>query len=86
MKVATLLGTPFTVTMAVAVPVDTETGTGTEIEVALQLAGVADIPLNVTVLAPCKVPKLVPAIVTDVPTGPVAGFRLVIVGDVLPPA
>jgi hypothetical protein len=38
--------------------------------VALQLVGVPAVPLNVTVLVPCVVPKFVPVIVTEVPTGP----------------
>ena len=48
--------------------------------VADQLVGVAAVPLNLTVLVPCVAPKLVPAIVTAVPTGPLAGVRLVSVG------
>src|SRR5580765_2821597 len=42
--------------------------------------GVASVLLNVTVLVPLVAPKLVPAIVTEVPTGPLAGERLVSVG------
>ncbi len=45
--------------------------------VADQLVGVAVVPLNVTVLVPFVDPKFAPAIVTDVPTGPLAGDRLV---------
>ena len=45
--------------------------------VADQLVGVAGVPLNVTVLVPFVAPKLVPVIVTDVPTGPLVGDRLV---------
>src|SRR3954463_16238638 len=45
--------------------------------VADQDDGVAAVPLNVTVLVPCVAPKLVPVIVTDVPTGPLVGERLV---------
>jgi len=41
-------------------------GTGTTIEVALQLVGVAAVPLNDT--CPCDEPKLIPLIVTEVPT------------------
>ena len=55
-------------------------GTGTAIEVALQLVGVALVPLNVTVLVPWVDPKFVPVIVTDVPTGPEVGDRLVMLG------
>ncbi len=50
--------------------------------VADQLVGVAVVPLNVTVLVPCVAPKFAPVIVTEVPTGPLAGVRLVIVGAV----
>ncbi len=48
--------------------------------VALQLAGVAVVPLNFTVFVPCVAPKFVPVIVTDVPTSPDAGFKLVMLG------
>jgi hypothetical protein len=48
--------------------------------VALQLVGDAGTPLNVTVLDPCVAPKLVPVIVTDVPTTPLVGDRLVTPG------
>jgi len=52
-------------------------GTGATIEVAFQLVGVAVVPLNVTVLVPWVEPKFVPVIVTDVPTGPDVGDKLV---------
>jgi hypothetical protein len=48
-------------------------GTGTTIEFATQEDGDAVTPLNVTVLTPCEEPKLLPLIVTDVPTGPIVG-------------
>ena len=48
--------------------------------VADQLVGVAVVPLNVTVLVPCVAPKFVPVIVTAVPTGPLVGDRLVMLG------
>jgi hypothetical protein len=64
-------------------PVVAPLGTGTTILVALQLVGVAAIPLNVTV--PIVDPKFVPMIVTGVPTGPDVGFRLVMLGVVPPP-
>ena len=38
------------------------------------------IPLKVTVLVPCVEPKFFPVIVTDVPTTPDAGERLVMEG------
>src|SRR5258708_8077856 len=48
--------------------------------VALQFIGVAAVPLNFTVLVPCVAPKFAPLIVTDAPTNPEVGFRLVILG------
>jgi len=80
-NVAELLGpAPVTVTTTAAGPTGTPCGTGTTILVLLQLVGVAVTPAKVTVLVPCEVPKFVPVIVTEVPTGPVVGARLVIVG------
>jgi hypothetical protein len=55
-------------------------GTGTTILVALQLVTVAVVPLNFTVLLPCVDPKVVPVIVTEAPTAPEVGDRLVILG------
>lgn len=76
-----LLATPPTVTatLPVVAPVGTETTT----LVADQLDGVAVVPLNLTVLVPCVDPKFDPAIVTTVPTGPLIGVRLLMVGAVL---
>src|SRR5216684_2575322 len=48
--------------------------------VALHAVGVAVVPLNVTVLVVCVAPKFAPLIVTDVPTDPDIGLRLLIVG------
>ncbi len=53
-------------------PVVAPLGTGTEMLVPLQLVGVAVVPLNEIVLAPCVAPKLDPLIVTDAPV--TAGF------------
>ena len=50
MKVTPLLATPETVTTTG--PVVAPEGTGTIMFVALQLVGVAEVPLNVTLLAP----------------------------------
>jgi len=50
MKVTPLLGTPLTATTTF--PVTAPAGTGVTIDVALQLVGVAVVPLNVTVLVP----------------------------------
>ena len=77
-KLTPLLGTPFTVTTTL--PVVAPAGTGTLIEVLAQVVGVAVVPLNVTVLVPWLVPKLVPLIVTDTPTAPEVGVRLVMFG------
>jgi translation elongation factor EF-G len=73
-----LLARPPTVTTTL--PVVAPVGTGTAMLVADQPVGVAAVPLNVTVLVPRVAPKLVPAIVTAVPTGPLVGVRLVNVG------
>ena len=74
-----LLFTPlaFTTTLPVVAPV----GTVATIEVALQLPiVVAVVPLNFTVLVPCVEPKFVPVIVTDAPTAPEVGDKLVMLG------
>src|SRR5208337_2677263 len=77
-KFTPLLATPPTVTMTL--PVVAPLGTGTVMLVPLQAVGVPAVPLNVTVLVPCVTPKFVPAIITDVPTDPDIGFRLVMLG------
>jgi hypothetical protein len=77
-KPTLLLATPPTVTTTF--PVVAPAGTAAEILVALQLVGVAAVPLNVTVLVPGAAPKFVPEMVTVVPTMPDAGFRLVTLG------
>jgi len=77
-KTAVVLAIPLTVTATL--PVVAPEGTGTTILVALQLVGVAAVPLNVTVLLPCEEPKLVPVIVTEVPTGPELGDKPVMPG------
>src|SRR5436189_4232132 len=79
----TVKGTPLLArppTVTTTVPVVAPLGTGTVMLVALQLVGVARVPLNLTVLAPFVAPKLAPAIVTAVPTGPDAGLSVVIEG------
>src|SRR5271169_1115791 len=75
-KLAPGLATPPTVTTTL--PVVAPVGTGATMLVALQLVGVAAVPLKVIV--PCVVPKFVPVIVTDVPTTPEVGLRLGILG------
>ena len=77
-KNALLLATPPTVTTTF--PGIAPVGTGTMMLVAFQLVGVAVVPLKVTVLAPCVAPKFIPVIVTGVPTGPVVGFKFVMLG------
>jgi len=77
-KLTPLLAIPPAVTTTL--PVVAPAGTSATMLVAPQLVAAAAIPLNVTVLVPCVAPKLAPAIVTDVPTSPDVGFKLVMVG------
>src|SRR4029077_2033893 len=77
-KVRPLLGCPPTVTTTF--PVVAPLGTGTPMLVALQLVGVAGVPLNVTALLPRVAPKFVPVMVNEVPTGPLAGLKLLTTG------
>jgi len=79
-NVTPLLAVPLTVTTTL--PLEAPAGTGTTMLVALQLVGVAVVPLNFTVLPPSVVPKLVPVIVTAVPTGPELGLKLEMLGTV----
>ena len=48
--------------------------------VEVQVPGVARVPLNFTVPLPCGEPKLVPVMVTDVPSGPEVVDKLVMLG------
>jgi hypothetical protein len=73
-----LLGTPPTVTSTG--PVVAPSGTGTTMLVALQLVGVATIPLKVKLLFPCVMPKFSPVTDTQVPRTPTDGFKLVMEG------
>jgi len=75
---APLLEKPFTVTTKL--PVVAPRGTVTRMPVLFQLVGVASVPLKVTVLLPCVGPKLVPEMVTEVPTEPTLGDRLLMAG------
>src|SRR5258708_17607143 len=77
-KLSPLLASPPTVTTTF--PVVAPVGTGTMMLVAFQFVDVAMVPLNVTVLAPCAAPKLVPVMVTEAPARPEAGERLVMLG------
>ena len=61
-------------------PVVAPVGTGTVMLVALHAVGVPAVPLNVTVPVPCVAPKFAPAMVTELPTTPDVGLRLVILG------
>ena len=61
-------------------PVVAPAGTGTTMLDALQLVGVAVVVLNLIVLVPWLAPNVVPVIVTEVPTAPDVGERLVICG------
>ena len=77
-KLTPLLLTPPTVTTIF--PVVAPLGTGTTPLEGPQLVGVALVPLNFTVLVPCDEPKLLPLMVTDVPTVPEFGLTLVMLG------
>jgi hypothetical protein len=73
-----LLATPLAFTMTF--PVVAPAGTGATMLPAPQAVGVANMPLKVTVLKPCVVPKFAPVMVTDVPTCPDGGVRPPILG------
>src|SRR5215467_8421041 len=80
-KVTPLLANPPTVTTTL--PLVAPVGTVTAMLVALQFVGVAGVPLKVTVLLPCDVPKFEPVIVRELPTGPLAEERLEIDGVIV---
>jgi hypothetical protein len=67
-------------TVTTTLPVVAPAGTGTVMLAADHVEGVARVPLNVTMLAPCVAPKPLPAIVTTVPVLAAGGDRLTIVG------
>lgn len=67
----------------VIVPVVAPAGTVVEMEVAVLVSTVANVPLKLTMLLAGVILKLVPAIVTGVPTIPLNALRLVIVGCAL---
>src|SRR6266478_1465474 len=77
-KLTPLLAAPPTVTTTL--PVVAPLGTAAVMLAALQLVAVAVVPLNFTVLVPCVAPKFAPAIVTEAPTNPDDGFKLVMLG------
>jgi hypothetical protein len=80
-KFTPLLATPPTVTTTL--PVVAPLGTVTPMLVAVHPVTVAAVLLNVTVLVPLLDPKLLPAIVTAVPTGPEVGDRLAMEGAIV---
>ena len=67
-------------TVTVMFPAVAPLGTKVTILVSLQVEGAATVPLKLTVLAPWDAPKLVPVIVTDVPTAPEVGESPVMAG------
>src|SRR5258708_37850139 len=73
-KVTPLLAVPPTVTTTL--PVVAPTGTGTAMLVVRQLAGVAPLPLNVTVLVPSVAPRFGPLMGPELPPTPGVGFNL----------
>src|SRR5271165_4487127 len=77
-KLTPLLARPATVTTTL--PVVAPVGTGAVMLVLDQLVGVAVVPLNLTVLAPCVAPKFAPVIITEVPTTPEVGDSVVMLG------
>jgi hypothetical protein len=77
-KLFPLLATPDTVTSTF--PVVAPAGTTATMLLALQLVTLAVTPLNLTVLVPWVDPKFAPVILTEAPTAPVTGDRLVILG------
>jgi hypothetical protein len=77
-NVEPLLATPLMLTTTF--PVVAPAGTVATIEVAPQLVIVAAVPLNPTALVPCVEPKFVPVIVTEAPTAPCVGDKLVRLG------
>src|SRR5438045_3346839 len=79
-KLTPFLACPPTFTLTTTFPLIVPHGTKTVMLVALQVVGIAVIPLKVTVLDPCVKPKFDPAIVTEEFTVPEVGFRLVMLG------
>jgi hypothetical protein len=79
-KFQPLLGAPATVTTTG--PVLAPAGTVVVMLLGPQFVGVASTPLKVIVLVPWGFPKLDPPIVTEVPSEPEPGDKLVIAGEV----
>jgi hypothetical protein len=72
-------------TVTTTFPVVAPLGTVVVMLVALQLLGVAVVPLNLTVLDPCVAPKFVPVIVTNALIAPEVGDRLEMAGVTVNP-
>ena len=66
--------------MTVIGPVVADAGTVATMELLLQVVGTAVTPLNLTLPPDCVAPKLVPEIVTEVPTVPLVGLNPVMLG------
>ena len=81
MKVVPLVPVPAPVVTEI-VPVVAAAGTATVMEVSLQVAPVAMVPLNFTVLVSCVAPKADPVMVTEVPIGPPVGLKPLTTGTV----
>jgi hypothetical protein len=82
-KVVTVNATPLLAKPPIATttfPVVAPFGTVATMLVALQLVTLATAPLKVTAFVPWLAPKFVPVTVTEVPTGPEVGLKLVILG------
>jgi len=75
---AKLLFSPFTCT--ITLPVIAPVGTENTICDEDQLDGVPVVPLIATELEPCEEPKLLPAIVSELPITPEMGVKLVMLG------
>lgn len=80
-KAMPLLEVPFTVTTTE--PVVAVDGTGATMLVALHDVGVADTPLNFSVLVPWVAPKFEPLIVIKVPAVPEVAERPLIEGELI---
>src|SRR5438552_15330733 len=78
LKLTPFLATPPPVTTTF--PVVAPLGTGATILVALQLVGVAAVPLNVTVLVLCVAPKFPPLLSFPARRSSDLGFRPVMLG------
>jgi hypothetical protein len=76
-------GLPRPPTVTTTFPLVAPAGIETTMRVADHDVGAAVVPLNVMVLVPWVAPKLVPLMVTTVPTGPLDGETLVMTGGAI---